>query len=211
MILPRRAALSGVGPIRPREVSSGISVAPPFSSARCSPSTPMRLAATNRSRRPHGSRSRSIQPLSMPLSDRSNCKNAPGEEDIESNIVTCSDWTMHAEYRSDEDRRDPGIPYDEGCGDSESDDNCSSDTVVYDAASQVRIGDTASRSAPFRISPDGHHVAYFSKQRAAFVGWGSSRGEDTGDLPETGYPEAGRSLRGRHLPRRPSVLRRVRR
>ena len=27
------------------------------------------------------------------------------------------------------------------------------------------------RSAPFRISLDGHHVAYFSKQRAAFVGW----------------------------------------
>ncbi|MEV6861119.1 hypothetical protein AB0M44_08960 [Streptosporangium subroseum] len=34
-----------------------------------------------------------------------------------------------------------------------------------------QYGDTTRRSAPFRISLDGHHVAYFSKQRTAFVGW----------------------------------------
>ncbi|MDP9849525.1 hypothetical protein J2853_008736 [Streptosporangium lutulentum] len=105
------------------------------------------------------------------LSDESGCENPPRQEELDSSIVTCSDWTMRVEYKKGKDRQELGLLEYESCDDSGINANCSNNITITAAASRTRTGEGEQRGVPFQVSLDGHRVAYFDKGRMAFVGW----------------------------------------
>ncbi|WP_344318266.1 hypothetical protein [Acrocarpospora pleiomorpha] len=80
---------------------------------------------------------------------------------------------MH--YKTGEGKRDIGIAYGAGCSgdrtEASVEDDCTSDIPLFDAASQAKVDESFRQDVPLRVSPDGHHIAYFSKTRMQFVGW----------------------------------------
>ncbi|WP_433242035.1 hypothetical protein ACQPYK_37305 [Streptosporangium sp. CA-135522] len=112
------------------------------------------------------------------ISKDSDCHNRPKaeEEGAAPKVITCSDWRLRVNYKRGEGRQDMNIAYGEGCGGFRAgvgvgDDDCSSDIPLFDAASQAQVEGSSYVGVPLRITSDGHHVAYFSKQRMQFVGW----------------------------------------
>ncbi|MEV7009867.1 hypothetical protein [Streptosporangium sp. NPDC051022] len=93
------------------------------------------------------------------------------DENTTPNMVTCSEWQLRVNHKKGGGRQDldtAGV----SCGGVEiGDDDCSSDIPLSDAASQIRLEGSRRKSAPLRITPDGHHLAYFSRQHMRFVGW----------------------------------------
>ncbi|MEO3859587.1 hypothetical protein [Acrocarpospora sp. B8E8] len=96
------------------------------------------------------------------------------EEDAPPKVVRCSEWRLRVHYKTGEGKQEIGITYGAGCGGYGADfseDDCTSDIPLFDAASQAQVEESFSRGVPLRVSPDGHHIAYFSKTRMQFVGW----------------------------------------
>lgn len=100
----------------------------------------------------------------------------PADEETKPPLISCTEWRLHVNYKLDKGRQDIGIQHGAGCGGyrggvSVSDDDCTSNIELYDAASQVRLSDTEGRSVALRITRDGHRIAYLSKKYMQFVGW----------------------------------------
>lgn len=84
------------------------------------------------------------QPVAAPvhhafLPEDSTC----GWPDLPDALVTCAEWLLHVN-----DDRDIAIP---------------------DAASQVRLNERLRRAVELRVAPDGHRIAYLSRQDLRFV------------------------------------------
>ncbi|MEU6720181.1 hypothetical protein ABZ897_52735 [Nonomuraea sp. NPDC046802] len=98
------------------------------------------------------------------------------EEETKPPLIACNEWRLHANFKLGKGRHDIGVPFGVGCGGrrggvSVSDDDCTSDIQLFDAASQVQLSDGKQRSGALRITRDGHRIAYLSKKYMQFVGW----------------------------------------
>lgn len=101
---------------------------------------------------------------------------SPTDEEAKPPLIACTEWRLRVNYKLGKGRQDIGVPYGAGCGGyrggvSISDDDCTGNIELYDAASQVQLSDTERRGVPLRITPDGHRIAYFSKKYMQFVSW----------------------------------------
>ncbi|WP_143043618.1 hypothetical protein [Nonomuraea jiangxiensis] len=105
-------------------------------------------------------------------------------EGAEPELVTCTDWHLHVNYRRGEGKRELNIPYGVGCGGFDTDeDDCTSDIPLFDAASQVRTTAGELRGVPLAITPDGHSIAYFSNTWKRYLGWDLRTGKRTAISP----------------------------
>ncbi|MEV4390836.1 hypothetical protein [Nonomuraea sp. NPDC049607] len=113
------------------------------------------------------------------IPDDSKCPSQPSnptDEEVKSPLIACTEWRLRVNYKLGRGRQDIGIPHGAGCGGyrrgvSVSDDDCTSDITLYDAASQVQLSDTEGRNVALRITRDGHRIAYLSKKYMQFISW----------------------------------------
>ncbi|MFC4014775.1 hypothetical protein ACFOY2_46645 [Nonomuraea purpurea] len=100
----------------------------------------------------------------------------PTEEETEPPLIACNEWRLRVNFKLGEGRQDIGILFGVGCGGhrggvSVSDDDCTSDIQLHDAASQVQLSDGEQRGGVLRVTRDGHRIAYLSKKNMQFVSW----------------------------------------
>ncbi|WP_066942276.1 hypothetical protein [Microtetraspora fusca] len=96
------------------------------------------------------------------------CDPFPQADDEDAEPVMCAEWHLRSVFKEGEGRRDSGLNGGGGCGD---DGTCWEDVDFFDAVSMTQVEDGRGRPLPLLVSPDGHHLAYFSKTRRRFVGW----------------------------------------
>ncbi|WP_162641616.1 hypothetical protein [Streptosporangium sp. 'caverna'] len=114
------------------------------------------------------------------IPEKSDCRDhlADATEDAEAKLVTCSEWTLHTNYKNGQGRQELDLTYGMSCAGVKADeDDCSSDIQLFDAASQVQIDDSYRQGVPLRITPDGHFISYFSKSWMRYVGWDLRAGQ----------------------------------
>src|SRR5690606_36093689 len=77
----------------------------------------------------------------------------PEAPPVTDELVVCTEWTLLAEFKAGEGRLDPGFTYGAGCGRyDESDDDCSAQLRLSDAASRVRTSSGELRDMPVAVS-----------------------------------------------------------
>ncbi|MEV0973692.1 hypothetical protein [Microtetraspora glauca] len=102
------------------------------------------------------------------VGEDASCEPFPRADDEDAEPVMCAEWRLRSVFKEGEYRHDSGLHGGGGCGD---DGTCWEDVEFFDAVSTAQVDDGSARSMPLLVSPDGHHLAYFSKTRRRFVGW----------------------------------------